>query len=127
MNDPMAALLTLTQGLPLAATLFPPNSRYLGIETAKLTTAAGVEVVYLRRRFVPPSEELALLREHRVVERDRLDNLAAKYFGDPELFWRICDANRALRPDELTEVAGRRLRITLPHGLQGALQDGGDG
>ena len=50
---------------------------------------------------------------------DRLDNLAAKYFGDPELFWRLCDANGALRPDELIEIIGRRLRITLPLGVPG--------
>jgi len=37
--------------------------------------------------------------------------------GDPELFWRVCDANRAMRPDELTETIGRRLRITLPEGI----------
>lgn len=123
MSDPLAALQALTQGLPLAAVLFPPNSRYQGIDTAKLTTAGGGEIVYLRRRFVPKPEELALLREHQVVQGDRLDNLAAQYLGDPELFWRICDANRALQPAELTEVIGRRLRITLPLGLGG----GGDG
>ena len=51
---------------------------------------------------------------------DRLDNLAQRYIGDPEQFWRLCDANGAMRPDELTEVIGRRLRITLPAGLAGA-------
>jgi len=119
MSDPMSdPLRALSEGLPLAATLFPPNSRYQGIDTAKLTTAEGKEIVYLRRRFSPQPEELALLRERLVAQEDRLDNLAAEHLGDPELFWRICDANRALRPDELTEVPGRRLRITLPQGLQ---------
>ena len=42
------------------------------------------------------------------------------YLGDPEQFWRVCDANRAMRPDELTETIGRRLRITLPEGIPGA-------
>lgn len=114
MTDPLQRLL---QALPLSATLFPPSSRYSGIETAKLVTAEGEEIVYLRRRFVPRPERFALLREHVVAQGDRLDNLAAHYLGDPELFWRICDANRALRPDELTEVIGRILRITLPEGL----------
>ena len=27
----------------------------------------------------------------------------AQYLGDPEQFWRICDANGAMRPEELTE------------------------
>src|SRR4051812_16705151 len=93
---------------------FPSNSRYQAIETAKLTRPDGREVVYLKRRFVPPPERMALLQEHVVVEGDRLDNLAARYLADPEQFWRICDANRAMRPAELTEVPARRLRITLP-------------
>jgi len=53
------------------------------------------------------------------VRGERLDHIAAHYFGDPELFWRICDANRAMRPEELTETEGRRLLITLPEGVQG--------
>ncbi|HYJ93740.1 MAG TPA: LysM domain-containing protein, partial [Vicinamibacterales bacterium] len=56
------------------------------------------------------------LQEHVVVEGERLDLIAAKYLGDSEQFWRICDANGAVRPAEL-EVVGRRLRITLPEGL----------
>lgn len=117
MNDPFQSFL---QAVPLSATLFSPSSRYNGIETAKLFTAEGEEIIYLRRRFVPQPERFATLREHLVTEGDRLDNIAAQHLGDPELFWRLCDANRALRPEELTEEIGRRLRITLPEGLQGA-------
>ena len=54
-----------------------------------------------------------------MTEGERLDNLAAQYIGDSELFWRICDANRAMRPAELTETLGRLLRITLPEGIPG--------
>jgi len=60
-----------------------------------------------------------LLQEHVVRQHERLDNITARYLGDPELFWRICDANRAMRPEELTEAIGRRLRITWPEGLAG--------
>ena len=49
---------------------------------------------------------------------DRLDNITAEYLGDPEQFWRICDANATLHPAELEEV-GRRLRITLSEGIPG--------
>ncbi|MDX2216067.1 MAG: hypothetical protein SFY66_22570 [Oculatellaceae cyanobacterium bins.114] len=97
---------------------FPVTSRYYGINTA-LITQNGRETAYLRRRFVPPPERFSLLVEHSVVEGDRLDNLAAQYLGDPEQFWRIADANVALRPEELTETIGRRLRITLPEGIPG--------
>jgi hypothetical protein len=37
------------------------------------------------------------------------------------LSWRLCDANGAMRPDELTETPGRRLRITLPEGIPGGV------
>jgi hypothetical protein len=98
---------------------FPPNSRYNGIETATYETLDGRTIAYLRRRFVPQPERFALLQEHVVTEGERLDNITAAYLGDPELFWRVCDANRAMRPEELTETVGRRLRITLPEGIPG--------
>ncbi len=98
---------------------FAPNSRYHGIPTRTLTRPGGTTVVYLSRRFVPSPERFSLLQEHVVVEGDRLDNLAARYLGDPEMFWRLADANNAMRPEALTEVdeIGRRLRITLPAGI----------
>lgn len=49
-------------------------------------------------------------REHRVVEGERLDQLAQRYYGDPLLFWLICDANDAIFPEDLL-VPGRVLRI----------------
>ena len=113
MNDPLQALL---QG-PAKPSLFPANSRYQGIDTAMLTASDGRTIVYLRRRFVPPPEQFATIQEHTVQQGDRLDNLAAKYLGDPELFWRLCDANNAIRPEELTEMIGRVLAITLPEGI----------
>ena len=75
--------------------------------------------MYLKRRFVPPPERFALLQEHVVKQGERLDNITAQYLDDPEPFWRVCDANRAMRPDALTEAIGRRLRITLPEGIPG--------
>jgi hypothetical protein len=115
-NDPLQQLLAPAA---LQATLYPINSRYHGVETAQLPAPDGRTVTYLRRRFVPQPERFALLHEHVVVQGDRLDNIAARYLGDPEQFWRICDANRAMRPEELTETPGRRLRITLPEGIPG--------
>jgi hypothetical protein len=100
-------------------TVFPVTSRYHEVETAKLEVAEGKTIVYLRRRFIPPPERFELLQEHAVTQGDRLDNVTARYLNEPEAFWRVCDANNAMRPDELTETIGRRLRITLPEGIPG--------
>ena len=99
--------------------LFPPTSRYFNSETATLDLGGGRQVIYLKRRFVPPPDRFILLQDHVVVQGDRLDNVTARYLADPEQFWRVCDANRAMRPDELTAEIGRRLRITLPEGIPG--------
>jgi len=49
-------------------------------------------------------------REHVVVQGERLDQLAQRYYGDPLKYWLICDANDAVFPEELL-VPGRVLRI----------------
>jgi hypothetical protein len=95
------------------------NSRYSGLSTGRLDRDDGTAVVYVRRRFIPPPERFALLQEHAVTQGDRLDVLSARLLGDAEQFWRLCDANGAVRPEELTEVIGRRLRVTLPDGIPG--------
>jgi hypothetical protein len=113
-NQSLQALLMATQG---QATPFPPTSRYYGIATKTIQTADGRTVIYLSRRFVPSPDNFALLQYHTVTQGERLDNITAKYLNDPQQFWRICDANGAMRPDELTETVGRKIRITLPQGV----------
>jgi hypothetical protein len=98
---------------------FPAGSRYHDVEVATLTAPDGRTIAYLRRRFVPPPEGFALLREHVVRAGERLDQVAAAEIGDPEQFWRVADANAAMAPEELTDAPGRRLRITLPAGVPG--------
>ena len=98
---------------------FAITSRYYGIETTTLKTVDGRTAAYLRRRFLPSPDRFTLLLEHFVTEGERLDNITARYMDDPEAFWRIADANAAMRPEELTETVGRRLRITLPEGIPG--------
>lgn len=100
--------------------MFSITSRYYAIPTTTTETADGKKVTYLRRRFIPSPDRFTLIQEHAVIEGERLDNITALHLGDPEQFWRICDANGAMRPDELTETIGRRLFITLPEGVQGA-------
>jgi hypothetical protein len=115
-TDPVQAMLAQTS---LKTTLFPATSRYYGLGTTAIEQH-GQPVAYLLRRFVPQPETFQLLQEHTVTQGERLDNIAAHYLGDPTLFWRLCDANRAMRPWELTATVGRRLRITMPAGITGA-------
>ncbi len=117
-NDPQKALQALLQPSGPNTLRFPPTSRYHAVGTTTLETPDGRTIVYLRRRFVPPPERFELLQEHEVTQGERLDNITAKHLGDPEQFWRLCDANGAVNPAELEEV-GRRLRITLPEGIPG--------
>jgi hypothetical protein len=98
---------------------FPPNSRYYGIGSKKLERADGAEVVYLQQRLVPAPERFATLEVHVVEQGERPDHIAHLHFADAEQFWRLCDANAALHPQELTETPGRQLRVTLPEGIPG--------
>jgi len=61
-----------------------------------------------------PNTAGTTLAEHAVTQAERLDNITARYLDDPEQFWRLCDANGAMHPDELTAEIGRRLRIPMP-------------
>jgi hypothetical protein len=111
---------TLMQFVGLKPSLVAANSRYQGIDSATMTGAGGRAITYLRRRFLPQPGKLAQVQQHTVVQRDRLDVIAARYFGDAELFWRICDANGAMRPDDLTTTPGESLRVCMPEGIPGA-------
>ena len=116
-NDPLKAL--LDAGV-LNTSKFPDNSRYHSIEITTLEQSGQETVAYLKRRFVPSRERFSIIQEHTVVEGDRVDNLSAQYLGDPELYWRLCDANGVMRPDDLTETAGAKVAITLPADIPGA-------
>ncbi len=97
---------------------YPPDSRYAGVATVTRRLPDGRTVTYLRRRFVPPAERLATMHEHVVRATDRLDTLAATYYGDSQLWWRIADAAGVTDPDAAL-VPGRRIRIPHPEGLPG--------
>jgi len=71
-------------------------------------------VRYLRRRPVPTDPTLPPSAWHRVVEGDRLDNIAARYLGEPLAFWMIADANRAMRTDDLVATIGEIVVIPTP-------------
>jgi hypothetical protein len=84
--------------------MFEPTSRYSQLPTKKLETVDRREIAYVLRRFLPSGKELPLLVDVTVNQGDRLDIIAARTIGDPEQFWRICDANDAMNPFDLEEV-----------------------
>jgi nucleoid-associated protein YgaU len=119
------ALQTATQQ-PFAAnnlgaqSLYPNSSRYNGLNVLQHRQPDGREVAYLERRFLPDPSNFADLTKHTIQLGDRMDNIAFKYLGDPEQYWRIADANAAMQPEDLTAIIGDQIRITLPEGIPGA-------
>jgi hypothetical protein len=98
--------------------MFDHTSRYYGIEIATLALPDGRTVRYVRRRFLPSADDMPLLAAVAVVPHERIDLVSNRTLGDPLAFWRICDANNAMDPqemlDEVAEDPNRRLRIPLP-------------
>jgi hypothetical protein len=94
--------------------MFDSGSRYALIETATVRDGDGRVIAYKRRRFLPQGAAMPLLVEALVAQGDRLDLITARTLGDPEHFWRVCDANDALDPAELTARPGRRIRVPVP-------------
>jgi hypothetical protein len=96
--------------------MFDPASRYASVADATVTVTApdgtSRTVTFKRRRFVPPAGVHTTLVEHTVAQGERLDNVTARYLGDPTRFWQVCDANQVLDPAEL-ERAGRIIRIAV--------------
>ena len=94
--------------------MFEPTSRYCALATGTHTLPDGRTVAYKRRRLLPRGRDLPLLVEVPVTEGDRLDLITARTLGDPEQFWRVCDANDALNPPDLLAELGRVLRVPVP-------------
>ena len=93
--------------------MFLPSSRYASLATEKLTTG-GTTVNYVSRRFLPRAESMQIQSQVNVAPDDRIDLISWRTLGDPEIFWRVCDANNAMYPLSLTTTPGRTLNIPVP-------------
>jgi hypothetical protein len=115
-------LQTLIQMGVVPPVVFPTDSRYYGTGILQYTLPNGQSVSYLQRRIVPQpgAPNFATVAQHTVRQGDRLDLLAARYLGDPIMFWLLCDANGAIRPWDLVATPGKVLNITTPQGVPGA-------
>jgi hypothetical protein len=118
MNYPLQRLIQMGLVPPVT---FPTDSRYYGFSTLQYTAPSGQVITYLARRFVPQpgAPNYATVATHTVVNSDRPDLIAARYLGDPLMFWLICDANGAIRPNDLLQ-SGSVVNITTPQGVPGA-------
>jgi nucleoid-associated protein YgaU len=118
MSSPLSAFIQLGLIPPVT---FPTDSRYYRYGTLTYTAPGGQSISYLARRIVPQpgASNYTTVAQHTVVQGDRLDLIAAKYLGDPLLFWLICDANGAIRPGDLVATPGTVLSITMPQGVPG--------
>jgi len=99
--------------------MFDQTSRYSNIPTATVDIIGSDgmtrQVRYVQRRIIPPMDNALTIIEHTVTDGDRLDNITARYLGEPTEFWLVCDANNVLRPNDLTDTIGRVIKITLPN------------
>ena len=97
--------------------MFDSKSRYADCEKAVITEnrpdGTGRDIHYTRRRFIGSAQDSTVMVEHSIVQGERLDNITARYIGDPEQYWRLCDANSVVDPQELEEI-GRTVKITIP-------------
>ncbi len=119
-----ASLAALIQSA--AGTGAPTNSssRYYGAATRIYIPPSGAPVVCLARRILPQPSVYVSVQNYLVVENDRIDNLSARFLGDPLLFWMICDANTATDPDELTSQKGRSVAVPLASALPAGARNG---
>ena len=87
--------------------MFRKGSRYQKVKDEVFVSDQGEEQKYKRTRFIPENDAS---REHEVIQGERLDLIAYRYYKDPTKFWLICDANGASHPAEL-EIPGKRILI----------------
>lgn len=91
--------------------MFSRGSRYEVVATATWVDATGREIVYKLLRPIP---EEPVQQVHLTAAAERSDQVGFRYFGDPEQFWRICDANTVLQSESMLVPPGRRLLIPRP-------------
>jgi hypothetical protein len=127
MDQALAALITSAAGTGGPAN---PNSRYYGAAIEELIlpggagNATGTPVKFLARRIIPQPSIYPVTATYVIADGDRLDNLAQKFFGDPSLYWMICDANGTMDPDQLTAQPGQTILIPVAAAIPPGARNG---
>ena len=94
--------------------MFDHTSRYYNIKDARYTTADGRHIVYKCRRILPQGDMIAKLAEIKISAAERIDQVNARALGSPEQYWRLCDANNAMNPFDLTAHPPLTLKVPNP-------------
>lgn len=89
--------------------MFSPGSRYASVATTQITDGTARVIPYILVRFIPPTPAVV---GHSVTQGERLDQISNYYYKDAQRFWRICDANFTMWPDD--EVAVPNTTILIP-------------
>ena len=93
--------------------MFFKGSRYEKVGTDSIVNENGVTVQFKKVRFIPDTPaRLGVV----VKQGERIDNIADRVYDDPERFWRICDANRALWPADLVSEPGEKIVVPPAEG-----------
>jgi nucleoid-associated protein YgaU len=120
MDKALASLITSAAGTGGPTST---SSRYYGAQIQQYVTD-GTPVKYLARRILPQPQIYTSVQNYVIVDGDRLDNLAAKFLGDPLLYWMICDANGVTDPDNLTLQAGRTILMPIASAIPAGARNG---
>lgn len=93
---------------------FPLNSRYRNVPLRTRTAPDGTVEAFVGRRIIPGLERYTPIARHKLAGDERIDRVSGEYFGDPELYWRICDANGDEDPALAASPEGRVITIPMP-------------
>jgi hypothetical protein len=93
--------------------VFFKGSRYENVDENEIEDRTGRGLHYKKVRFIPPTPAV---RGHVVVQGERLDQIAFRTLNDPQRFWRICDANETMWPEDLVVELGRTIGIPSAEG-----------
>jgi hypothetical protein len=93
---------------------FPLNSRYRTVDLRTRLAPDGSTQTFVGRRIIPDLDRFKPIARHKLSGDERIDRIADEYFGDAELYWRICDANGDQDPGNAALPDGRILMIPIP-------------
>ncbi len=89
------------------------QSRYATHPVRPRTEADGREVRYLRPALLHPREDITIAIHHRVKDSDRIDSLAAQYFGEATTWWMLAAASPRPHPDAVMGEPGDPLAVPV--------------